>query len=230
MPEQEGNKRCDTAEDGSLSITSIGSTKDITMIKEDKASGDKEVRGRDGEAIVSGISSTTSAKCLVTDHADKSKSLKGVERSDQKEFGLKVDCTTLSESTSDTHEPTQILTDNCKYSIVKNAENRSEKGEKIDILDSEHPKEKYLKTSNATPLEDTTIEENSPRSAAQVSSDGDGKGIVGAISLIRPNECLEDIDDGPVAKRQRICPVDQKDGDESSNKKELSATSEAKLQ
>jgi hypothetical protein len=61
-------------------------------------------------------------------------------------------------------------------------------------------------------------------------SDGDGKGIVGASPLIRSNECLEDSEDGPVAKRQRLCPVDQKGVNEINDKKELSGTSETKLQ
>lgn len=230
MTEREERKRCDTPEDGSLSLPSIGSTKNITIQNEDKPVSEKQMNTKDTKAIVSETSSPTSTKNSTGHHLDNSKNLKVVESSDQKEpLGLKVESTTLSESTSDTHESKQTVTDECKYSIVQNLESLSEKEQPI-LESGKDPKESELKSSNATFHEQTTIEEKGRQSVAQVSSDGDGKGIVGASPLIRSNECLEDSEDGPVAKRQRLCPVDQKSGNELNDKKELSGTSETKLQ
>ena len=63
----------------------------------------------------------------------------------------------------------------------------------------------------------------------RVSSDGDGKTHVTVPSLIRSNECLEDYDDGPASKRQRLCAIEDNKNEELQDK-ELSETSEAKLQ
>ena len=72
-------------------------------------------------------------------------------------------------------------------------------------------KEDDIKNSNATSEKDLSSGENSTLNIVRVSSDGDGKTHVTVPSLIRSNECLEDNEDGPASKRQRLCTIeDQK--------------------
>merc|ERR1719336_1474347 len=86
-------------------------------------------------------------------------------------------------------------------------------------------KEDDIKNSNATSEKDLSSGENSTLNIVRVSSDGDGKTHVTVPSLIRSNECLEDYDDGPASKRQRLCAMEDKKSEELQDK-ELSETSE----
>jgi len=132
-----------------------------------------------------------------------------------------------SDSTSDTHGSEPPSAKNCNNSIVQKGVDNSEReqlSKENDIIE----KEDDVKINNATSEQDSKGE-SAPLNIVRVSSDGDGKTHVAVPSLIRSNECLEDYDDGPASKRQRLCAIEDNKNEELQDK-ELSETSEAKLQ
>ena len=132
-----------------------------------------------------------------------------------------------SDSTSDTHGSEPPSAKNCNNSIVQKGVDNSEReqlSKENDIIE----KEDDVKINNATSEQDSKGE-SAPLNIVRVSSDGDGKTHVAVPSLIRSNECLEDYDDGPASKRQRLCAIEDNKNEELQDK-DLSETSEAKLQ
>ena len=131
-----------------------------------------------------------------------------------------------SGTTADTHDSPQSSKKDCNYSIVQNMDdhNIKEQPSKENEQDSNRVESKDgdMPSQKAIPNQDDNGH------VVLVSSDGDGKGV---SSLIRPNECLDDSDDGPAKKRQRLCALeDQESVDGVKGSKELSVTSEVKLQ
>jgi len=147
---------------------------------------------------------------------------------DHTKEGLNEQNSTESDNIADTHDYELSTQNNCNNSIVQKSSDDSEKQQllKDNVNDK---KEDDIENSNATSEKDLSSGENSTLNIVRVSSDGDGKTHVTVPSLIRSNECLEDNEDGPASKRQRLCTIeDQKIGD--LHDPEISDTSEAKLQ
>jgi len=217
---------------GSLSSASIGSTMDNTKPKEDKIVTDKITvdatfkndKVVHNEATLSPPTNISSDQPLTN-----SEKVAMVKNNEENEHGsLKEEHTSLSGTTADTQDSPQSSTKDCNYSIVQNnADGHSEKEE--PTKENAHNSNKVeAKNGNITSPERNSIHEDSGNIIGQVSSDGDGKGV---SSLIRSNECLENLDDGPAKKRQRLCSLEDQEGAEGMNdKKELSVTSEVKLQ
>jgi hypothetical protein len=151
-----------------------------------------------------------------------------VINSDDKKEILTEQFTTASENTADTHDSEQSLAKTCNNSIVQKSVENSER-QQNPANEDKVAKEDDLKSSNATSRQDSKESKNAPLNVVHVSSDGDGKTHVSVPSLIRSNECLEDSDGGPLSKRQRLCSIEDKKGEEIQDK-ELSSISEAKLQ
>merc|ERR1711994_860921 len=147
---------------------------------------------------------------------------------DHTKEGLNEQNSTESDNIADTHDYELSSENNCNNSIVQKSSDDSEKQQllKDNVNDK---KEDDIENSNATSEKDLSSGENSTLNIVRVSSDGDGKTHVTVPSLIRSNECLEDNEEGPASKRQRLCTIeDQKIGD--LHDPEISDTSEAKLQ
>ena len=225
----ESEKNKIDVEDGPLSSPSIGSTVDDTKPMEVQHPVDKE-------ALAASIKdASVNSEDVTSAHIDASvdrlttsvkiEDLKTTDHNDQ--LGIVKEAAAISDSKSDTHISPEKSVQDCSPTTVQN--NSVTNNQQVEPRKEIKEEVEDYSGGDGSPqsLEQKSLQASDVQSIGKVSSNGDELSVT---TLSRSNDCMDDVDTGPAAKRQRLCPVEDPDSaGELNAKKEFPGASEANL-